>query len=156
MIRVVGEYFFALSVVLVVAYWLRSPRSTKLPLGATLVIGGALGLVLDVIGGRVFYDTRPFVTDHVTPIIPHAADNGFPSDHALLTFFLAFALYAWSRRLALVLFVNALLVSWARVAAHIHSPLDILGGLVIGLVSAVVAQAVVRAVVARRNARAYD
>ncbi len=154
-IRLVGEYFFVISVVLVALYWLRCSRPTKVTLAATLVVGGAVGGALMLIGGKVFYDTRPFVRDHITPIIPHAADNGFPSDHALLTFFLAFALWAWSKRLAIVLFVNALLVSWARVAAHIHSPLDIAGGLVFGLVGAVVGYYAVRAVMARRNARAY-
>ena len=154
-IRLVGEYFFVISVVLVALYWLRCSRPTKVTLAATLVVGGAVGGVLMLIGGKVFYDTRPFVRDHITPIIPHAADNGFPSDHALLTFFLAFALWAWSKRLAVVLFVNALLVSWARVAAHIHSPLDIGGGLVFGLVGAVVGYYAVRAVMARRKARAY-
>ncbi len=154
-IRLVGEYFFVISVLLVALYWLRCSRPTKVTLAATLVVGGAVGGALMLIGGKVFYDTRPFVRDHITPIIPHAADNGFPSDHALLTFFLAFALWAWSKRLAIVLFVNALLVSWARVAAHIHSPLDIAGGLVFGLVGAVVGYYAVRAVMARRNARAY-
>ncbi len=154
-IRLVGEYFFVISVVLVALYWLLGSRSTKITLAATLVVGGAVGGALMLIGGKVFYDTRPFVRDHITPIIPHAADNGFPSDHALLTFFLAFVLWAWSKRLAIVLFVNALLVSWARVAAHIHSPLDIAGGLVFGLVGAVVGYYLVLAVVNRRNARAY-
>jgi undecaprenyl-diphosphatase len=155
-IRVVGEYFYLVSIALAILYWLRCPRSSKAPLGATLVLGGAIAFALDVVGGKVFYDTRPFVTEHVTPIIPHAADNGFPSDHAMLTFFLAFAIYAYSRRLAAVLFVNAVLVSWARVAAHIHSLLDIAGGLVFGLVGALVAHYVVRALIARHKYRAYD
>lgn len=154
-IRLVGEYFFLISVVLVALYWLRCSRSKKVTLGATLVVGGVVALILMFIGGKVFYDTRPFVRDHITPIIPHAADNGFPSDHALLTFFLAFALWAWSKRLAIVLFINALLVSWARVAAHIHSPLDIAGGLVFALIGALVGYYAVRAVMAKRNARAY-
>lgn len=156
MIRVVGQYFVAISVVLVALYWLRASRRVKVTLASVLVLGGAIGLALMEVAGKVFYDTRPFVTHHVTPIIPHAADNGFPSDHALLCFFLAFALYGYSKRLSLVLFVNAVLVSWARVAAQIHSPLDILGSLVFALIAALVAQAVVRRVVARRNAHAYD
>ena len=138
-IRVVGEYFFLISVVIVGVYWLRAKMSVKKSLTWQLLAGGVIALLLDVIAGDVFYDPRPFVVHHLVPIIPHAADNGFPSDHAMLTSFLAFTLFLYSRRTGIVLLVNALLVSWARVAAHIHSPLDIAGGFVIAAISVAVA-----------------
>lgn len=144
-IKAVGQYFFLISLALVAIYWLRANRALKWSLAARLVGGGALALLLDQLAGDLYYDPRPFVTHHLVPIIPHAADNGFPSDHALLTSFLAFTLWAYSKRLSLVLFVNALLVSWARVAAHIHNPRDIVGGFAIALVSSLVADLVARA-----------
>ena len=90
------------------------------------------------IGGHLYYDTRPFVREHVAPLFAHAPDNGFPSDHALLTSFLAYSFWRYSKPFALALFVNALLVSAARVAAHVHSPIDIVGSVIFALIGALV------------------
>ncbi len=68
--------------------------------------------------------------EHIAPLFAHAPDNGFPSDHALLTSFLAFVTFRYAKPVAAALTVNALLVSWARVAAHVHSPIDIVGSFV--------------------------
>lgn len=152
-IRVVGQYFFLISIAIVALYWLRSRRDVKVSLGWRLVAGGAVALALDDVAGRLYYDPRPFVTHHLVPIIPHAADNGFPSDHALLTAFLAFTMLLYSRRLALVLFLNALLVSWARVAAHIHNPRDIVGGFVLAAIAVAIVDGITR-LWRRRRSRA--
>ncbi|MHB2028484.1 MAG: phosphatase PAP2 family protein [Acidimicrobiales bacterium] len=143
-IRVVGQYFFLISVVVVCLYWLKVKTSVKISLAWDLIAGGVLALVLDLIAGDVYYDPRPFVTHHLVPIIAHAADNGFPSDHALLTSFLAFTLFLYSKRTGIFLFVIALLVSWARVAANIHSPLDIAGGFIIAAFALFVVHSVAR------------
>ncbi len=78
------------------------------------------------------------MTGHLTPLFPHAPDNGFPSDHALLTSFLAFSLWRWSRPFAAVLFANAILVGGARVLAHVHHVIDILGSYGFALVAVLV------------------
>jgi undecaprenyl-diphosphatase len=126
----VAEYFLYLSVLIVVGYWLTRPTSTKIELALRLLIGGVLALAMARIGGHLYYNPRPFVVDHVTPLFAHAADNGFPSDHALLTSFLGLTMWRYSRAWSVVLLVNAVLVSAARVAAHVHHPLDIVGSFV--------------------------
>lgn len=143
-IRVVGEYFFLISLAIVGVYWLRARRAVKVALAWRVIAGGVVALILDEIAGRLYYDPRPFVVHHLVPIIPHAADNGFPSDHALLTSFLAFTMFFFSRRLAIVLCVNALVVSWARVAARIHNPRDIVGAFAIAALAVLVVEVVTR------------
>lgn len=143
-IKFVGEYFFLISVVVVGVYWLMAKVSKKISLAYQLIVGGIVALVLDLIAGHLYYDPRPFVTHHLVPIIAHAADNGFPSDHALLTSFLCFTMFLYSKRLSLFLLVNALLVSWARVAAHIHNPRDIVGAFVISAVSVILVRFVAK------------
>ncbi|MBW4029757.1 MAG: phosphatase PAP2 family protein [Acidobacteria bacterium] len=133
----VALYFLYLSVLLVVLYWLRSTRTTKIEMGFRLVVGGLLALALARIGGHLYYNPRPFVTDHVKPLFAHAADNGFPSDHALLASFLGFTLLRYSRNLGGILLVNAVLIGAARVAAHVHHPLDILGSFVFSAIAVV-------------------
>lgn len=143
-IRFVGRYFFLISVVVVALYWLRAKVSVKISLAWHLVAGGVLAVVLAVIAGHLYYDPRPFVTHHLVPLIAHAPDNGFPSDHALLTAFLAFTMLLYSKRTAVFLLVIALLVSWARVAAHLHNPRDIVGSYVIAAVAVIVVQVIAR------------
>jgi undecaprenyl-diphosphatase len=136
----VAKYFVVISVVVVGVYWLRATTKTKIDLGWQLVLGGVLALVLAMIASHLFYDTRPFVSHHLVPLIAHAPDNGFPSDHALITAFLGFTMYVYSRRIGIVLLVIALLVGAARVAAHIHNPIDIVGSFVIAALAVVVVQ----------------
>ena len=128
----------------VAVFWLRARPSDRLPLAGQLILGGILALALARVGGHLYDDPRPFVTGHLRPLFPHAPDNGFPSDHALLTSFLAFALWRWSRPLAGGLFVNALLVGGARVLAHVHHVIDILGSFAFALVAVLVVTALDR------------
>jgi undecaprenyl-diphosphatase len=123
----VAQYFLYLAVAIVAVFWLRSSRSTKIEIFVRLLIGGILALILAMIASHLYYDTRPFVSRHVTPLFTHAPDNGFPSDHALFTSFLGFTIALFSRKIGAVLLVIAVLVGAARVAAHVHNPIDIVG-----------------------------
>src|SRR5205085_7935625 len=84
--------------------------------------------------GHVYYDPRPFVQEHFTPLIPHDADNGFPSDHTLITAGVAAVIYFFNRPWGFALLGLALLVGAARVAAGVHHPVDIVGSIVIAVV----------------------
>ncbi|HEY1761092.1 MAG TPA: phosphatase PAP2 family protein [Acidimicrobiales bacterium] len=133
-----------MSLVILAVYWLRVGRKEKVNIIWQLLIGGLLALLLSTIASHVYYDTRPFVTEHVVPIIAHAADNGFPSDHTLLTAFIGFTIYLHSRAVGGVLLLVALLVGIARVAAHIHHPIDIVGSFVIAAISVAIVQLLAR------------
>lgn len=97
--------------------------------------------VLAQVGAMTYGDPRPFTVDHVRPLISHAPDNGFPSDHALLAASVVGALLVarrwwWAPPCAVLGFC----VDWARVGAGIHHPIDVLGstffvtiGLVLGV-----------------------
>lgn len=124
--------------------WWRVPRHDKLGLAAVGVLTIALALAGIGLAGYLWTDPRPFVVDGTTPLIPHAANNGFPSDHTTLAAAIAAALYPWRRRLATSLLLLALVVGAARVAAHVHHIPDIIGGLLIGIAAAALAVTTVR------------
>ena len=97
-------------------------------LAAVVAVG--LGLLLEHVLAR----PRPFVALGIQPLVPHAADSSFPSDHTLIGVALVGAL-AWRvPRLGLWLLGWALLVGLARVTAALHYPSDILGSAVLALV----------------------
>lgn len=149
----VAKYLLYLSVLIVGIHWLIASKRDKIDLFAHYLVGGLIALVLAKIGAHFYYDTRPFVSHHIKPLMPHAADNGFPSDHALLSSFLGFTMLAYSRRLGYGLLVLAVLIGAARVAAHIHSPIDIVGSLVFGAVATLLARFIVGRYLPERSKR---
>lgn len=81
---------------------------------------------------------RPFQILGVEPGAAYLPNPGFPSDHAILAFSILFAVWFETRAkrwtLVLALFVGLLCIG--RVAALVHTPLDILGGLIAAMVGA--------------------
>jgi undecaprenyl-diphosphatase len=133
------------------AWWRADPR-----LRLELVVGGIVTVVLAALAVKgaslLWSDPRPFVVDGQVPLFPHAADNGFPSDHTTFTAAVAGVVLAARRVWGAALVALSALIGAARVAAHVHHVPDILAGLVLGLACAAVAVALARLVVARLTA----
>lgn len=131
-----AKYLFIFVVLGLAIAWLRVGRQEKKRFLAAAILAGLIALALSRIAGHLYFDPRPFVADHVKPLIAHAPDNGFPSDHALLTMTLTAIAYFFSRKIAFGMLVLTIIVGFARVLAHVHSPLDIAGGWLFGVVGA--------------------
>ena len=93
-----------------------------------------LTYVVAKIGSHLYFDPRPFVVMHVHPLIPHIADNGFPSDHELISAAFASILFVFNKKWGIVAFVLAILIGYSRVYTLVHHPLDIVGSFVISIV----------------------
>ena len=146
-----AQYGFIISFVIAFLVWLRLPRTQKLELLVAGVVGGIACLALIKLGGALYYDTRPFVTQGVAPLFPHGADNGFPSDHTAVTMFVALCVLVVSRPWGLALVAVSLVAGVARVIAHVHSPIDIVGAVAIAAVAAAVGWLVARWIFERRR-----
>lgn len=131
-----AKYLFAAVVLITVYVWLRVSGPLKWKMTATVIAAGILAVIASRVAGKLYYDPRPFVTHNVKPLIPHGPDNGFPSDHALLTMTLTAATYFYSRKWAAAALVVSAVVGAARILAHVHSPQDILGAWAIAVVAA--------------------
>lgn len=110
-----------------------------------LVIAVGLSLVIGRGIQHFWFEARPWV-DHpnTLQLIPHSADASFPSDHSLVAGAVAMViLLAW-RWLGIVAVIVALLIGWGRVFVGVHYPGDVLAGLAIGAVCAIVAWVGVR------------
>lgn len=83
-----------------------------------------------------FYTPRPFILSQTPPLVAPLLDGSFPSLHAAVSFSVAIGVFLYRPRAGAPLILLAGLVSLGRVLAGVHSPLDILGGLAIGLVCA--------------------
>ena len=87
---------------------------------------------------RYFYDRpRPFeVLDSVYQLIQHSLGGAFPSGHAAFFFALATGVFFYRKWCGVLFYALALSIGFNRVAASIHWPSDILGGAVVGIISA--------------------
>lgn len=81
---------------------------------------------------------RPFVEMGVQAKASYLDNAGFPSDHTLFAFAIAFAVWFETRKKAIasVLFLLAFLVGVGRVLALVHTPLDIAGGVLFAALGA--------------------
>lgn len=81
---------------------------------------------------------RPFEVLGVDAGASYLNNPGFPSDHALFVWVIVWAVWYGTRRpkLAAALGVLAVLVGIGRVLALVHTPLDVLGGVVAASIGA--------------------
>jgi len=100
------------------------------------LISLALGFLIDELISLIFPRPRPFVVypDLIKHLNLTVDLTSFPSSHAIATFAMSASVYfSGHRRLGAFLFVCAILVSMARVAAGVHYPSDVLGGAILGV-----------------------
>ncbi len=127
--RVTANYLIYASLLIVAALWL---HRTGLRAGVAVGIGALLALGIGQLWASVFPESRPFVADHFTPLIPHAADAAFPSDHLLVLGAVVGGCLLSSRPLAALAAALAVLVALARVYVGIHHPIDVVAGFALG------------------------
>lgn len=128
-----AKYMYLVVIAIAIVYGLLQPRPIQKKMIIVAVICLPLILLVAKIASHFFYDPRPFVTLHIKPLIPHAPNNGFPSDHTLISAAFASVLFIFSKKWGIIAGVLAVLIGASRVYAQIHSPIDILGSIVISI-----------------------
>lgn len=98
---------------------------------------GLLALGVNAIIGVIAFRSRPFVSHEQVHLLIEKSglDKSFPSDHTSIAFALATVLYLNNRRWGIVGYVLALFIGIGRIYVGVHYPTDILGGIVVGVVS---------------------
>ncbi len=104
--------------------------------GLFLALSAGAAYVLSKILKIFFHTLRPPIV--LPEVVPLFLQDGFafPSGHAAVFFALAMAVYFPDKKAGCVFFVLAFLIGLARVAAGVHFPADILGGLALGVLTA--------------------
>jgi undecaprenyl-diphosphatase len=97
-------------------------------------LAAAVALACAQVLARLVDRPRPFVADpsRVHLFAAHAADAGFPSDHATAAFAIAVALVLRDRRWGAATLVLATVLAVGRVAIGVHYPSDVLAGAALG------------------------
>lgn len=128
---------------LLAVYWLlaKTPVAARYDRYTRVFMAGLTSYISAKFIGSIWQPAveRPFETLGVEPGASYLDNPGFPSDHMLFAVFLALAVWYATRnkKFALILFALAVGVGTARVAALVHTPLDIIGGVAFATLGAV-------------------
>jgi undecaprenyl-diphosphatase len=131
-------FIATLAVVFLAAYGARHVAWRRATVAAVLSAG--LGLAVAKVISELVDRARPFVADahDVHLFSGHAADPGFPSDHATAAFAIATAIALRKRGWGTFALVAATVLSVGRVALGVHYPSDVLAGAALGAAAALV------------------
>ncbi len=129
-------------VIIIAAYALlfRVPKADRFQAYARVLMAGLTAYLLAKLIGSIYQPAyeRPFELLGVQAGASYLDNPGFPSDHALFTMFLTLAVWFETRWKigVIVMAVLTLLVCVGRVLALVHTPMDVIGGVVIAAVGA--------------------
>ena len=137
-----GYLYYAMIIALLIP---KKTRKIGLVLGVAILFNWVIAnLTLKPLVARV----RPYNVNTAIDIIIHKPSSySFPSGHTAQAFTAAFALYFSKSKLALPMFITAILIGFSRLYFYVHYPTDVLGGILIGALSAYLAYLVVKKVV---------
>ena len=140
-LRLYAEYGVVVFAALLLWSWWIARRSDDLrlvtralwaPVGALVALGVNQVLVAAVA------EPRPYTAlNHVLVLVGRSGDFSFPSDHAVMAGAVAAGVWLVDRRLGLLAGALALLMAFTRVYVGAHFPLDVVAGLLVGVVIAV-------------------
>ncbi len=134
-----AKYLFAIIAIAMAVGGLTLPGLDRRRFIIMAVAASLLAYLLTQVATRVYMDPRPLVLNQFTPLVPHGTDNGFPSDHSVVSFTAAFIIWPYRRFLSIGLTLLAGLVGAARVISGAHHLLDVVGAVGIAAASCTIA-----------------
>ncbi len=141
LIRFMADYLLII-LVLVALYALlaKVPKKNRYDRYTRIVLAGVTAYFCAKIIGNLWQPEplRPFELLNVPAGASSLGNAGFPSDHALFAMFLTLAVAYGARRpkLTAAMLVMTAIICVGRVLALVHTPLDVIGGVLIACIGA--------------------
>ncbi|EIT84783.1 hypothetical protein A374_13865 [Fictibacillus macauensis ZFHKF-1] len=136
MIFITDKAIYLFGLILLLMWVFGNVKTKKVALLAGIT--GVIGIVINVAISHIYFETRPFVTLGYKPLIDHAADASFPSDHTTGAFSIALILFAYRKKIGTFAIVLAVLTGFSRIYAGLHYPFDVLGSIVVSVILALI------------------
>jgi undecaprenyl-diphosphatase len=129
-----GAKYLYLVVIIIASFWLlMQPRSKQKEILILACICLPLIFAISLAAGHLYYNPRPFVAEGFKPLIPHKANNGFPSHHVLLVSAISAVIFPFSRRISMLLWILTLFIGFSRVYVGMHYIIDVMGSILISI-----------------------
>lgn len=120
---------------LALLFW--TSKKTKLTVYPYVIMAGLTSLLVGKLMSLVYQPAtlRPFLEQGVSAGAAYIDNPGFPSDHVLLATIVALTVVVLVKKrwLAIGLTIAVAAIGIGRILALVHTPLDVLGGVVAGL-----------------------
>lgn len=91
-----------------------------------------------------YYEPRPFITYHFSPLFPYGADASFPSRHASMMAAIAFSYTYYKSKWTILFLIFMIWVGLSRIFVGVHYPVDILGGFLVGIISLMLSKQLIK------------
>lgn len=125
-------------------------------IGFTLALAFVISmLVCNVTLKPMIERVRPFEEYGVTLIIPEPSDYSFPSGHTVGVTVMTTVLLKHFRKYGYAMAVFAVSVMFSRIYLFVHYPTDIIGGIVIGLISVLLSYVIIEHIYRRKGNTTY-
>lgn len=143
-----GIIWIALSLVLVVP---KRTRACGLTMMGAMLLSFLLGnLLLKNLIAR----PRPFMVDSsVSLLIPKPGEYSFPSGHTLNSVTAATVIFLYFKKAGIGAYVLAALIAFSRLYLFVHYPTDILGGILLGIIDALIVYKIAQIIIKKREER---
>lgn len=140
-VQAIADY--AVFPVVILGGWalLMIPKKQKYQAYCRILLAGLTAFLLAKLIATIYQPTaeRPYELLGVTPGASYLDNPGFPSDHALFVAAIALAVWFETRKkwLSLTLGLLVVVVCVGRVLALVHTPLDVIAGVIIACIGGI-------------------
>lgn len=139
LIRLLADgLMFPIVLIALVTLWRSLPVNQWLRAISNVVMAGLITFMFAKFLGAIWQPgaRRPFEEMGLEPGAAFLPNPGFPSDHALFAMFLTITVFfvAKKPKIAVLLFGLTMLVAAGRVLALVHTPLDVIAGIVVACI----------------------
>lgn len=124
-----AKYLYIMVLAIAGLSFLQMKRKKQKELFVLAVVSFPIVLLVSKIGAYLYFNPRPFVVEHFTPLLAHDPDNGFPSDHTLLLSSVTMLFAIYQRKISYLLFTLTIVVGFSRIYVGIHHAVDIVGSI---------------------------
>ncbi|MBI5221673.1 MAG: phosphatase PAP2 family protein [Candidatus Magasanikbacteria bacterium] len=133
-----AQYLVFIIIVIGIAFFLHRPSQEKKDILVFSFVTLPIVFIISRLCAALYFNPRPFVNNQFLALIPHKANNGFPSDHTLLSSAAAMIIWHFNKKIGWFLMFLALIVGLARVYVGVHHYLDIFTSLFISFVVTII------------------
>lgn len=125
-----AEYLILILPLACVILYRRGERSYAIQ----AILAGLIGFVISETLKLLINDPRPYVLDGTESLLRNPPSNGsFPSGHTTVSIAIAWSIYLYNRQLGIWMIICALIVGICRILVRVHAPVDIVGGITLGI-----------------------
>lgn len=126
------SYPFTYILLILLVIWAIFFSDRKMYTFSLLFLTGISSWIFANILKNILKVNRPFVELGINPLYGEIGFS-FPSEHMTVFTALAVAIFLINRMAGFIFFIIAILIGFSRIIIGVHYPIDIIGGLVVGV-----------------------